>query len=374
VSDTTPVPRGLRVAAAYGWRILILSAVAYLVISLLARLELVFIALFVGLIFTAIVGPMVRFLNNYIPHFLAVTLGMLTLLGVIVGIIGFITNSVAGEWGTLAQEFSQGIGQIERWLEGPPFNVHGEDFTVWYDTARVWVLDHRGDFVKGALGSAGTVLEGFAGFALAIFSAVCFIGGGDGIWKWTIGLFPRQTKPRVDGAGHVAWVSFAGYVRGIIIVAASNAVFVCVLLLILGVPLAVPLSLLVFFGTFIPLIGAPIAMIVAVVVALAGKGPVTALIVLAGIVLLGQLEGHVLQPLVMSRAVNIHPLAVAVAVASGSILAGLAGAVIAVPVVSVIYGVSKFWIQTSPRDTPLGSDPTGTGAAQSATDLPPLTA
>ncbi len=214
------------------------------------------------------------------------------------------------------------------------------------------MLDNRGNLAAGVVGSAGRVLEIVAVLALAVFSAVCFLGGGAGIWHWALRVLPQPTRARVDGAGHVAWRSFAGYTRGIIIVAACNAIFVCVLLLVLGVPLALPLSLIVFFGTFIPLIGAPVAMFIAVIVALAAKGPIIALVVLLGIALLGQLEGHVLQPLVMSKAVNIHPLAVALSVAAGTILAGLFGAVIAVPVVSVCYGVAKFWHQTKPADDP----------------------
>ena len=223
---------------------------------------------------------------------------------------------------------------------------------VWYDNVQIWLIDHRGDLAAGALGSAGTLFEVVAAMALAIFCAVFFLSGGSTIWQWAVKILPQPTRSRVDGAGHVAWRSFAGYTRGIIIVAACNAFVVCILLLVLGVPLALPLALLVFFGTFIPLIGAPIAMFVAVIVTLAARGPWIALIVLIGIFLLGQIEGHLLQPLVMSKAVNIHPLAVAVAVVSGTILGGLFGAVIAVPVVSVCYGVAKFWYQTKPADDP----------------------
>lgn len=366
MSDQTPVPRGLRTSAAYGWRILVLLAALYVLLNVLGRLEFVVIALFVGLIIAAIVGPLVRILNKVMPNGLAVGLGMFALILVIVGILTFITTSVAGEWTNLSQQFGNGIRQIETWLETGPFHVQSADFVKWYDNAQQWFLDHRADLAQGALGGAGAVVEVFAGLALALFSAVCFLGGGSNIWSWTTKLFSKGVRPRVDGAGHVAWRSFAGYTRGIIIVAASNAAFVCILLLILRVPLAFPLALLVFFGTFIPLIGAPIAMFVSVIVALAARGPLIALIVLAGIALLGQLEGHVLQPLVMSKAVNIHPLAVAVAVASGTLLAGLFGAVIAVPVVSVCYGVAKFWFQTAPPDKPedpVAVDPTGTGAA-----------
>ncbi|NQU36169.1 MAG: AI-2E family transporter [Actinobacteria bacterium] len=342
------VPPGLAQAAAYSWRILAVGLLGYVALSLLGQLQLVVVALFVGLILAAIVGPLVGLANRVMPRPLAVAVGLIVFVGGFVGIIVFIATSVTGQWESLAQQFVDGVGQMQRWLEGPPLNIQSADFTVWYQNGQQWIVDNRGELFSGVIGSAGTVLEVVATIALALFSAVFFLAGGSKIWAWAIGAFPQPTKARIDGAGLVAWRSFAGYTRGIIIVAASNAIFVCVLLLILGVPLALPLALLVFFGTFIPLIGAPIAMFVSVVVALAARGPVIALIVLIGIFVLGQLEGHILQPLVMSKAVNIHPLAVAVSVASGTLLAGLFGAVIAVPVVSVCYAISKFWFQTAP--------------------------
>lgn len=356
MSQTDPnlplVPRGLAQAAAYAWRILAVGALVYVVLSILGKLELVVVSLFVGLIIAAILGPIVAVFHTVMPKALAVAFGLITLLAILVAIVTFIATSVSGQWGTLAAQFGDGVGEIQRWLEGPPFNIQSGDFAVWFDNARQWLLDNRGNLAAGVLGSATRVFEVIAVLALAIFCAVCFLGGGAGIWRWSLKVLPQPTRSRVDGAGHVAWRSFAGYTRGIIIVAACNSIFVCVLLLILGVPLAVPLSLIVFFGTFIPLIGAPIAMFIAVIVALAAKGPVIALVVLLGIALLGQLEGHVLQPLVMSKAVNIHPLAVALSVAAGTVLAGLFGAVIAVPVVSVCYGVAKFWYQTKPAEDP----------------------
>lgn len=367
------VPRGLAQGAAYAWRILAVLALAYVILSVLGQLELVVIAVFVGLIIAAILGPIVKLFRKVMPRGLAVALGLVVLLLVFGGIVAFIAGSVSGQWATLASQFGSGIGEIQNWLEGPPFNIDSQDFNQWFENARQWIVDNRGNLAAGAVGSAGRVLEIVAVLALAVFCAVCFLGGGSGIWQWALRALPQPTRARVDGAGLVAWRSFAGYTRGIIIVAACNAVFVCVLLLILGVPLALPLSLIVFFGTFIPLIGAPVAMFIAVIVALAAKGPVIALVVLLGIALLGQLEGHVLQPLVMSKAVNIHPLAVALSVAAGTILAGLFGAVIAVPVVSVCYGVAKFWNQTKPADDPQApldapTDPTGVLATQALAD------
>jgi len=328
-------------------------------LTVLRQIALVVVALFVALIITALVSPLVRQLSRVLPNLIAAIVGLSVLLVVIIGVLAFITGSVAGEWDTLAQQVGDGVRQIQGWLHDGPFHVSANDMTTWYDNGRTWVTEHRGELVQGAVGGAGTALEILGAIALALFSAVCFLQGGRTIWTWIVGLFPRSQRARIDGAGHVAWRSFAGYTRGIIIVAASNAAIVLVLLLILRVPLAVPLALVVFFGTFIPLIGAPLAMLLSVFVALAARGPITALVVLLGIFLLGQIEGHLLQPLVMSKAVNIHAFAVAVALASGTLVAGLFGAVIAVPVVSVCYGVAKFWFQTAPPRTPPGGSDEG---------------
>ncbi|MEI8081923.1 MAG: AI-2E family transporter [Actinomycetes bacterium] len=352
--QTDPVPRGLNVSAAYAWRILVLCACAFVLLTVLTQIALVVIALFVALIITALVSPTVRILGKIMPSLAAALLGLVVLLVVIAGILAFITGSVAGEWDTLALQVGDGVRQTQSWLHDGPFHISANDFTTWYDNGRMWATEHRGELVQGAVGGASTALEILGAIALALFSAVCFLQGGRTIWNWVVGLFPKTQRARIDGAGHVAWRSFAGYTRGIMIIAATNAAMVLVLLLILRVPLAVPLALVVFFGTFIPLIGAPLAMLLSVFVALAARGPITALVVLAGIFLLGQIEGHLLQPLVMSKAVNIHAFAVAVAVASGTLLAGLFGAVVAVPVVSVIYGVAKFWVQTAPPPTPPG--------------------
>jgi predicted PurR-regulated permease PerM len=161
------------------------------------------------------------------------------------------------------------------------------------------------------------------------------------MWRWFTVQLPGDTGSTWDRAGRAAWSTFSGYTRGVIIVAATNAVMVGISLYILKVPLALPLTLLEFFASFVPLVGSPVAMAVATVVALAGRGVVTAIIVLVLIVVFGQIEGHVLQPLVMGWAVRLHPVVVAVSVIAGTIAAGLLGAVVAVPVVSIGWSVVR---------------------------------
>lgn len=361
------VPRGLRVAASYSWRLLVIGAALYVVVNLLARLEFVAISLFVGLVFTALVGPVVRILDRFLPRGLAVALGLLGSILVIIGVLTFIGAQVAGQIPTLGVQFRDGLSQIETWLHDGPLQLDSDRIAEYVQELRQWITDNQSNLATKAIGGAGTFFEAVTGLFLALFASIFFLAGGDRIWGWVLSMVVKRQRPRVDGAGHVAWTTFAGYTRGIVIVAGSNALLVGIGLTILRVPLSVPLALLVFFGSFIPIVGAPIAMVIAAIVALAAQGPLVALGVIIMIALIGQFEGHVLQPLVMARAVSIHPLAVALSVAAGTVLAGIVGAVVAVPVVSVVYAVGRFWVQTTPRyPTPRGeppADPTGTGVA-----------
>ncbi len=175
--------------------------------------------------------------------------------------------------------------------------------------------------------------------ALALFASVFFLHSGDRQWAWFQDQLPESVRGRVAVGGGAAWRTFTGYTHGIVLVAAVNAVLVGLAPWLLGVPLAVPLALLEFAAAFVPLIGSPIALAVAAVVALAAKGPLVAGLVVALIVVIGQIEGHLLHPLVMSRAVRLHPLVVAISVVAGSIAAGIVGAVVAVPLVSVVWSV-----------------------------------
>ena len=214
------------------------------------------------------------------------------------------------------------------------------------EQARTWVTANTASLAGQALGGAGVAVELLTGLALAVFCSVFFLASGERIWAW-VSVQLGARRRRWDAAARAGWATFAGYTRGVVVIAASNAVLVGVALLLLRVPLALPLALLVFFAAFVPLVGAPIALAVATLVALAARGPLVAILVVVLTVAIGQVEGHILHPLVMSRAVNLHPLAVALSVASGTVLAGVIGAVVAVPLVP--------WPGRSGR--PCGPDP-----------------
>lgn len=330
---------GVQRAAGYAWRLLVIGVALYAVLIVVGRLVLPSAAVFVALVITAILRPVADRVNRVLPRVPAVMVTVLGALLLFAGLLALVGETVAGEWDKLGHDFSGGIDRIEKWLEGAPFHLQPSSLSGLQSKLTSFVTAHRSALVNTAVSQAGHVLEIATGAALALFCAVFFIHSGDGMWRWAQRRLPVGAHAGTARAGAAAWRTFAGYTRGIMIVSATNALLVGISLFLLGVPLALPLTVLEFFATFIPLIGSPVAMAVAAVVALAAKGPVTALIVLALIVVIGQIEGHLLQPLVMSWAVRIHPVVVALSVTAGGILAGVIGAVVAVPIVSVAWAV-----------------------------------
>jgi len=329
---------GLRIATAYAWRLIVVAVAVYLVFVILAKLTFVAVAVFVGLVISALLRPVVDFLARVLPRALAVVAALLLAFVTLGGVFTFIANSVAGQSASLTTQFTGGLTNIQRSLEGPPLHLRAVDLSRLGQQARDWVSHNGGSLTGQALGGAGVAVEVLTGLVLAVFCSIFFLNSGDRIWAWLL-TQAGGDRHRWDDAARAGWATFAGYTRGVVLIAATNAVLVCVALLILRVPLALPLALLVFFAAFIPMIGSPLALAVATLVALAARGPLIAVLVLALIVIIGQIEGNLLHPMIMSRAVNLHPLAVALTVTSGTVLAGIIGAVVAVPMVAVSWTI-----------------------------------
>ncbi|MGW2239221.1 AI-2E family transporter [Streptomyces sp. NPDC001759] len=337
--DGVAVHHGLKMGAAYAWRLLVLGAAVYAGFVILGRLQLVAVALFLALVVTSVLRPLADLLARRLPRALAVVVSVLGSLVMVLGLLALVGELVAREWDRLGKEFSGGVGRIERWLQGPPFHVSPTVMSDLQGKLNTFVSEHRSALISSAVSGAGRLVEVLTAGVLALFCSLFFIHSGDRFWRWFQEWLPQPARDPWSRAGGAAWRTFAGYTRGIFIVAGTNAVLVGVALFLLRVPLALPLTLLEFFAAFVPLVGSPVALGVATVVALASRGPVIALVVLALIVIVGQIEGHVLHPLVMSWAVRLHPVVVALSVIAGSILAGVVGAVVAVPMVSVAWAV-----------------------------------
>lgn len=335
------VPEALRTAAAYAWRILVVAAAVYGVFALLGRFHEIAVAVFLGLVLTAVLRPVADLAARLLPRPLAVAGSLLGCILLVLGVLALVGEVVSGERTTLVREFRVGIERIENWLEQPPFRVAPEALGDIQSRIGQLLSSHRSTVLSEALSGAGRLVEVLTVLALALFCSVFFIHSGDRQWGWFCGQLPAAARDRATVAGRAAWRTFTGYTHGILLVAATNAILVGIALFALGVPLALPLALLEFFAAFIPLVGSPIALAVAAVVALASEGPLIAAVVVALIVVIGQIEGHLLHPIVMSWAVRLHPLVVALSVVGGAVAAGVVGAVAAVPLVAVVWSVRQ---------------------------------
>jgi predicted PurR-regulated permease PerM len=319
----------------------VLGVVAYLVFLLLARFQLIAVAVFIALVVTALVRPLVDVVARVlpVPRGVAVLCSYLLAAVLIAGALSLTGLLVANESPQLASQFDTGVARLEHWLEGAPFHVHPSALSGLQQQLNSFVTAHRSTLIQGALSGAGQVIEGITIAALALFCSVFFAHSSERMWDWVGHQLPVRRRPGWRRAGEAAWRTLSGYIRGTILVAGTNAILVGIALFVLREPLALPLAVLEFLASFVPLIGSPVALAVASAVALATRGPVTAVIVLALIVVIGQIEGHLLQPLIMSWAVRLHPVVVAVSVIAGSIALGIVGAVVAVPAVSVAWAV-----------------------------------
>lgn len=344
------VPRWLRTSAGITWRLLVLLAGVGVVFYGTSQVQLLFVAVFIALVLTAVLRPVVDFYGRVMPRPLATALGLLSGFLVLAGMVFYVGYSVANQWQALSKQFGNGIDQIVDFLEhGPlPVSITNEQIAEWIDNGRTWIQEHAGDLAGQAAASAGSVVEVFTAIALAVFCAIFFLARGQEMWTWFVNQLPSSVRDSWKGAGGAGWYTFSGYTRGTVIIAVTDGILAFVLLSIIGVPLAAPLAVLVLIGAFIPLVGAPAAMVVAMIVALAANGPIQAAFVGLGIAGIGQFEGHVLQPLVMGKQVSLHPVVVALAVTGGTLTAGILGAVIAVPLVSVVWAIFSKFRQTDP--------------------------
>jgi predicted PurR-regulated permease PerM len=269
------------------------------------------------------------------PRSLAAFMMLVVGLGVVAGIITLVVERFTAGFSDLAAQVSKGLDEVETFVVRT-LPITKNQLESGVAQLQETLLDNQDSIASGALTTAATVGEVFTGIVLALFTLFFFLKDGRSIWLWLIGLFPRDSRAYIDEAGRRSWRTLISYVRATAAVALVDAVGIGIGLAVLGVPLVIPLAALVFLGAFIPIIGSFLAGTVAVLVALVTVGPIKALIALAVVVLVMQVEGHILQPLLLGRAVHVHPLAVVLAIAAGLLIAGIFGALIAVPTVACV--------------------------------------
>ncbi|MFA1542514.1 AI-2E family transporter [Actinomadura monticuli] len=332
------VPSALRSAAAVAACLLLVAGAVWLVVYLLFKVMALTMAVVAALLLTALVAPVARLVRRLrAPAWAAALSGLLTLLLAIAGALALAGDQVAGQWREMSHGLSAGLHRArDRIVNGPlPISERQLDDTI--DGLIKAARRASPDPMTGASVAA----EVAAATLLSLFLLFFMLKDGPGMWDWIMRLVPARRRAKIDAAGRAGWGALVSYVHGIVLIALVDAAGIGLALVLIGVPFALPLTLLTFVAAFIPFVGAVVAGAAAVIIAFVSGGLTDALLVLGAVIAVQQAESHLLQPLIMGRTLNLHPVVVVVSVTAGSLLAGIAGAIIAVPVVAVAYRVAS---------------------------------
>ncbi|AEV84935.1 hypothetical protein ACWT_3911 [Actinoplanes sp. SE50] len=360
-SSADVLPSSIRTAGAWAWRFILFVVAAYLFLRIIALLHIVLIPVAVAILLAALFQPVcARLVRNGMKRSLAAGLVEVAALLLVFGGLGLIVRTFITQFDNLSTQVGGGIDEIQRWLANGPLHVTDAQFSDYIDKARQSITHSQGSITTGALNTAATVGEVVTGFFLVLFTLFFFLRDGGQIWSFLCRLLPRDARVPTARAGHYSWHTLVSYVRATVLVAFVDAVGIGIGLVVLRVPLAIPLAALVFLGAFIPVVGATISGAVPVLIALVANGPVTAISVLAVVIAVQQLEGHVLQPLIMGRAVALHPLAVILAIAAGVVVAGIVGGLIAVPLLAVLNTAIRYLANHPDGEPTADREPPGT--------------
>jgi len=347
------VPRGMRIAGAWSWRLLVVGAVIAVVIFLIIQLKLIVIPVLIAVLLSGLLVPFKDFLIRHRwPKWLAIVTVLITLVVIVVGLFYLAIWQVTRQSAELRDQTVTAFNGLQQWLTSGPLGLTQDQISSAFASLGKSIQQDGQVFLSGALSVGSTLGHVLAGALLTLFSTIFILIDGKGIWAWIVRIFPKRARPAVDGAGKAGWVTLRNFAKVQVLVASIDAIGIGLGAFFLGLPLVLPISVLVFLGSFIPVVGAVVTGALAVFIALVFKGWVFALIMLGVVLLVQQIEGHILQPLIMGSAVKVHPLAVVLAVAAGSLLAGIPGALFAVPFVAVLnvmvhYVSSGVW-RTSP--------------------------
>ncbi|GHE04380.1 AI-2E family transporter [Streptomyces alanosinicus] len=330
------VPWGVRVAAEASWRLLVLAGTVWVLMRVISAIQLVVFAFVIALLVTALLQPTVaRLTRRGVPRGLATALTAISGF-VVIGLMGwFVTWQVMENIDSLSTQIQSGIDDLRNWLLKSPFHVTDKQINQIAKNLREAIGANADQITSAGLEGVQVIVETLTSILLVFFSTLFLLYDGKRIWEWFLKLVPAAARPGVAGAGPRAWRTLTAYVRGTVLVALIDATFIGIGIYFLNVPMAVPLAVFIFLFSFIPLVGAVASGALAVIVALVTQGVFTAVMTLVVVLAVQQIEGHVLQPFILGRAVRVHPLAVVLTVAAGGMVAGIGGAVVAVPLVAV---------------------------------------
>jgi predicted PurR-regulated permease PerM len=367
------VPFSMRVAAEVGWRLLVLAGTVWVLMQVIGTIQLVILAFAAALLITALLQPFVAWLKRAgLPRGLATAItfiGGFILMGLVAWFVGWQVNTNLGR---LSSSLQDGVTQLKLWLLTGPFHVTNAQINQIAKNLQLAIGTNTKALTDAGLQGVTVVVELLTGILLAMFSTLFLLYDGRNIWNWFLRLFPEIARAPLAGAGPRAWRTLTLYVRGTVVVALIDAFFIGLGIYLLGVPMAIPLAVVIFLASFVPLVGAVASGAIAMVVALVTQGPFTMLMVLIVVLAVQQIEGHVLQPFILGRAVRVHPLAVVLSVAAGGMVAGIGGAVVAVPLVAVTNTVVGY-LRAHAREAAMAavSGPHGATAEHIAPVEPP---
>ena len=352
-SASEAVPRWLQVSAAWAWRLLLLAALLYVAGKVAALLYLVIVPCAAAILLTALLQPLTfRLRRAGLGPLAATWCTLLLAFALIGGAVWLVTARVEAEYPALVTQVGRTSTQIQNWLASTPFHIRTGNLEKITDNVVNYLSQHRSTVEGAALTGGRIAVELLAGIVLCFFVSFFLIKDGERIWAWMVSGFSSERGRRVNLAGHAAWQAVVYYVRGTVVVAAIHAIVMGITLTIIGSPLVAPLALFMFVAAFVPLAGVLIAGTVAIVIVLASKGLIAAVIVLAVMVVMNQLEGHLLQPQVVGKMVRLHPLAVILVLAVAGVVAGIAGAVVAVPITAALTSAARALRHDPQRTTP----------------------
>ncbi|MET4780871.1 AI-2E family transporter [Glaciihabitans sp. UYNi722] len=355
------VPVGMRIAGAWSWRILAILAVVAVFIFLVSQLREIVVPFMVAILLAALLVPFVQFLQRHRwPKWLAVAVAEISLIAIVSGLVVLVVLQVRSGFPDLQKQTVQAYADLKQSLLDSPLHLTNADINNYLGQALAAIQKDSQALISGAVSVGSSAGHFLAGLLLTLFATLFMLIDGKGIWRWFVRLFPRKARAAFDSSGRVGWVTLTNFVRVQIFVAFVDAVGIGLGAYILGLffggfPLVIPIAVAVFLGSFIPVVGAVLTGVLAVFVALIYLNPFAALLMLAVVILVQQIEGHILQPFIMGNAVKVHPLAVVFAVAAGGFLAGIPGALFAVPVVATVNVMTNYVARGEWRTNP---DPT----------------
>ena len=348
--DRPTVPRGVQVAAAWSWRFVAVVAALAVAVLLIIQLSFIVVPLLIAVLLAVLAAPIANWLKlHWIPAWLSTFLTLVVFLSAITGLVWLVVEQILRDWSSLQDKSVVAYEDFILWLVDSPLHITELQLNQWWTDLADQLNLNSAWILSGALSISSSLGSVVVGTGLALFALVFFVHDGERIVRWLINLLPQDARAPVAGATQRGWVTLTNFVGVQIFVALIDAIGIGLGAFFLGLPLVIPIAVAVFLGGFVPIIGAFIAGGLAAFIALVYEGPIAALIMVVIVLAVQQLEGQILQPLVMGAAVKIHPLAVVLAVSAGGFLAGIPGVLFAVPVVAYLnvfisYLAKKEWV------------------------------